>query len=183
MSINPYATPTAAVADVPLEQSKGDVRPFFAVSLTKLFVLSTLTLGLYEIYWFYQNWTRIKEREGSNIVPVLRAVFSIFFCYSCFTLIRDRGAKVKAGSLAAGPLAAGWILATLTWRLPDPYSWLTMVAIVFMLPVQALANRINAIEAPSHHPNGEFSAANWVVMVIGGIVLVLAFVGTFLPQE
>ena len=40
---------------------------YYPVSTTKLVVLSILTGGLYEIYWFYKNWKWIKQRDGSSI--------------------------------------------------------------------------------------------------------------------
>ena len=44
---------------------------YFPVSLTKLVVISFWTFGLYEIYWFYKNWSLINQREDINIMPVL----------------------------------------------------------------------------------------------------------------
>ena len=46
---------------------------FFAVSPLKLIVMSTATLGIYELYWFYKNWKLIKQRTESNIMPFWRA--------------------------------------------------------------------------------------------------------------
>ena len=51
---------------------------FFAVSVTKLVVLSFCTLGVYPIYWFYINWKIIKEQEQVHILPFWRAIFSTF---------------------------------------------------------------------------------------------------------
>lgn len=86
MDANPYAPPTAAVEDIPEAIEKP---PYFAVTTFKFIVLSLCTLGLYEMYWFYQNWHRIKERDGSAIMPAMRSIFSVFFCYQCFDRIRD----------------------------------------------------------------------------------------------
>jgi hypothetical protein len=57
----------------------------FPVSLMKLTVMSIVTLGLYELYWFYKNWTLIKERGKLEIAPFWRAFFAYFFCYQCFS--------------------------------------------------------------------------------------------------
>src|SRR5258708_1698326 len=45
---------------------------FFSVSLLKLLVMSTVTLGLYDLYWFYKNWTFVKERTARDISPFWR---------------------------------------------------------------------------------------------------------------
>jgi hypothetical protein len=52
-----------------------------------------------------------------------------------------------------------------------------------MLPVQSAINSINAKVAPEHAPNDRFSAWNIFGMVIGGLILILAVIGTFLPAE
>jgi hypothetical protein len=85
-------------------------------------------------------------------------------------------------TIPAGPLAAGWIITSLLWRLPDPYWLVSMLPFLFMLPVQALANRINATVAPRHDPNRRFTAWNWVGVVFGVIFMILIIVGMFLPD-
>lgn len=156
---------------------------FFHVSLTKLLVLSICTLGLYEVYWFYKNWQLIKRREASDIVPALRAIFSVLFCYSLFQKVEQEAEKSNAPSIAAGPLAIGWIVVTVLWRLPDPYWLISFLAVLFMLPVQHAANAVNAYAAPDHDPNRRFTAWNIAAVVIGGLFLVLVVIGTFLPGE
>lgn len=158
--------------------------PFFAVSLTKLVIMSICTLSLYEIYWFYRNWHCVKVREGSNISPASRSIFGIFYCYQCFGRIRKfEIEKNGKSSLLAGPLAAGWIVTSLLWKLPDPYWWVSMFAFVFFIPVQAHANRLNSQASPSHNQNSSISGWNWVAVVLGGILLLLAFAGTFFALQ
>jgi hypothetical protein len=108
--------PSIAVA------AKGDATPCFAVSLLKLSVMSLCTLGLYELFWFYKNWTIIKRREGTAIQPFWRAFFTFFFCYACFARIRGQAQVLHLErSIPAGALAVTWIVTNLLWRLPDPY--------------------------------------------------------------
>lgn len=182
MNANPYAPPAARVADIENAEA-AQPAPFFAVSVFKLTVMSLCTMGLYEVYWFYRNWKLIRERDGSPIMPFWRAFFGVFFCYACFAKIREFGeSRNVSGSLAAGPLTTGWIVCTLTWRLPDPYGLISLLAFVFVLPVQSYVNRLNGLEAPQHERNARFNAWNWLGIVLGGAVLVLALIGTFLPE-
>jgi hypothetical protein len=184
MTDNPYAPPTARVEDAEAHPRAGSTPPFFPVSLTKLAVLSFFTLGFYELYWFYKNWHCIRERERSNLWPVARALFAILFSYACFARIATHGSKRGVSPpLAAGGLAAGWVVVNLMSRLPDPYSLIGLFAFVFLLPVQAYANRVNVAESPDADPNARFSAGNWIAIVIGGLVLTLAVIGTLSPPE
>src|SRR3954469_21633587 len=157
---NPYAPPAAAVSDIdngPVP-SETAASPFFAVTLFKYVLIFVCTFGLYQVYWFYKNWELIKEREGFaglRISPMPRAIFSIFFCYQCFAEVRDyEHPAVPPRGLLAGPLAAGWIVLAVMWRLPDPYWWLSALGFLFVLPVQRRVNEINAEVAPSQDRNG-----------------------------
>lgn len=184
MDTNPYAPPTAVVADAMPFAAESAETPFFPVSVAKLLVLSICTLGLYEVYWFYKNWQRIKAREGSDISPVPRALFSVFYCYPCFARIRDFEAPTLAKSaLAAGPLATAWIITTLLHKLPDPFWLVSMFAVGFVAPVQAHANRINAACSPDHDPNSRFSFWNWVAVVLGSLFVTLAVFATLFPSK
>jgi hypothetical protein len=51
------------------------------VSLTKFIVLSLLTGGIYELYWFYKTWRFVRDRDSSTIMPFWRALFSPFRCF------------------------------------------------------------------------------------------------------
>jgi hypothetical protein len=56
------------------------------VSALKFIIFSALSFGIYDVFWFYRNWRFIKMRDGSNIMPFWRAIFSPIWCYS---LTRD----------------------------------------------------------------------------------------------
>ena len=181
MSVNPYAPPRAYVADRLAPDDVGTAPPFFAVSVTKLVVMSLCTLGVYEIYWFYRQWRRIAERQQEGMAPLARAIFAIFYCYSCFKHIRDYDAETRTSAgLRAGPLAIGWIVTTMLWRLPDPYGWISMFAFVFLIPVQTYVNRLNAASSPSHDRNAGFSMWNWLAVILGGLVGMLVLAETLL---
>ena len=163
--------------------TSGNSAPFFPVSVSKLITLSLFTLGVYELFWFYKNWRLVREREHSRILPFWRAFFGIFFCYAMFKQVRDFPVQtVSNEDLPAGALAAGWIITTLLWRLPDPYWLICFTSFVFMIPVQATAIRINEAVAPGHDRNAKFTPMNWVTIVVGGLVLILALIGMFLPE-
>lgn len=177
---NPYAPPSTQVGDP--RQYLGALSPappFFAVSVTKFIVMTVATLGFYELYWFYRNWKLIKERDGTTIMPVWRAIFSIFFIRALFTQVRDfkHAANNDAKQLPAGPLAWGWIILTLMAWLPDLWGYLLPeLAFLFVVPVQMRVNLINAAVAPDHDPNSQFTALNWLGVVLGGVLLALGAV-------
>jgi hypothetical protein len=177
MEENPYAPPRAAVSDVVSLESAPQVF-FFAVSPLKLVVLSVCTLGLYQIYWFYKHWVLIKQRSEPLVIPWARAFFGFFWCYSCFEFIRndERAINIEP-TLLAGPLAIGWIVVSLAWRLPEPYFLMGFLAPLLLVPAQRHVNRINALVAPQHDGNSRFSGWNWLAVAVGGIFLGLMILG------
>lgn len=157
--------------------------PYFSVSTTKLLVMTFCTFGLYEVYWFYKNWSLIKKRDSLNIRPFWRAFFSIFFCHACFEDIHAGAEKLGLQkNFSAAALSAGWILATIAWRLPDPYWLLTYCAVLFMIPVQGVANEINRSASPDHEINSRYGGWNIFGIVVGGIMFLLSLVGAFMPN-
>jgi hypothetical protein len=155
---------------------------FFDVSLPKLLVLSVCSLGIYELYWFYKNWQLVRARERSDISPLWRAGCGFFYCYALFKRVRDCDAQTGSGTLPAGALAAGWVVVTCLWQLPDRYSLAANLSCLCLLPVQAAANRINGI-AGAPNRNIRFSLWNWLTVALGGTVLVLDALGVFTVPE
>jgi hypothetical protein len=160
---------------------------FFAVGILKMAVLSATTLGAYELYWIYKNWQLVKERELPGIMPFWRAFFGFFWIYPLLSLMRtgERAlpGAVESGTLKAGPLAMAWVLLTLTWRLPDPLGLISFSSFLPLLLVQSHVNRLNAAAAPGHDPNTRFTWANWIWVVLGGILTVLSIIGFLTPDQ
>ncbi len=161
-----------------------DSKPmYFPVSLTKFVVMHFCTLGLYQAYWFYENWRLIQEREQSEASPFWRTAFAFIYCYPLFEKIRSSAASLKIDqSISVQALASGWILFSLLWMLPDPYGLVAFLSILFLLPVQQVANRINESLVSRHDRNEQFTAWNKVAVVIGGVLFILTVIGTFVPR-
>jgi hypothetical protein len=157
---------------------------FFSVSLVKLAVLSLSTFGIYELYWLYRQWKAIQQRTGARISPFWRTFFTPLFCYSCFSFIAKEGRRRGLDRPPViGLLAVAWIICRFAARLPAPWWLLTLSSVFFLLPIQAYANRIIAVEAPGLDKNSRFTLWNWLTAVLGGICVVLAIFGTLLPDK
>ena len=184
MANNPYAPPSAPVADVEDNRLPDNSNPLFAVGTSKAFVMSLVTVGFYQVYWFYRHWSLIRGRDRSDIMPVMRAIFAIFFVFQLFKRFREDGATYGVpDSFAAGALATAYILLQFTSRLPDPW-WLIYLASCGVIAVaQQYANKVNVAAAPEHERNESYSGWNWVGIVLGGLCLMLVMVGLFVPED
>jgi len=107
---------------------------YFSVPTGKLILLCVLSFGLYELYWFYQNWKAVKIQEEKKLSPFWRAVFSVFYCYSLFKrILISAGANGFKTKATPTTLTVGYIFFVMLNRLPDPLwclSFLTFVPII-----------------------------------------------------
>jgi hypothetical protein len=183
MSSHTFPPVSSSEAATPCPAPGADGAPvFFAVSMRKLLVMSLCSFGLYQIYWWYQNWKLVRARTGEKVSPALRTLFSVFFCYSLLKRIRNQRPDLPSGRLAAGPLTAAWTILSLLCKLPDPYWVIAFGAMLTLLPVQAAANTVNRAVAPGHDPNARLSRLNWATVVVGGALFVLVLIGAFVPD-
>ena len=174
-----YAPPKAVDPSQPVPRRRARPPIFFATSPLKLVVMSIVTLGFYELFWFYANWQRMKRRGHPRISPFWRTFFAIFFCYSLFKTVKDMAkAENIAVGFSPGLLALGWVLANLLWRLPS-FGWvLTYGAVFLLLPVQKTMNDVNRALYPDHDPNTRFTAWNILGIVLGTLFLAAAMWGS-----
>ncbi len=158
--------------------------PYFSVSATKFLVMWVCSFGLYGIYWSYMQWSLIKKRERSNILPAMRSLFLIFFFYS---LIQHVNATARShdikGQLSAGMLTSGFILFSILGCLPDPYWIIGYMSLAFVVAIQNLINQINIHEMPEASRNESYSGANIALIVIGGFWLLFALIAAFASKH
>jgi hypothetical protein len=167
-----------------VQSNPEEVPIYFAVSTTKLVVLWFCSLGFYGIYWFYMQWRHIKQHEKSDIMPAARSIFQIFFIHS---LIQHVNATAKTerieDQLSAGMLATGYIILSIMGSFREPLWLVSFLSIAFLVPIQKVINRININQIPNASLNDSYSGANVTLIVIGGLLFVLAFIGAFTPKH
>ena len=176
-TFNPYAAPAAAVADA--ETTRGEAI-FFPVSLLKLSLMSLVTLGVYNLYWFYKNWKSVQKLGDSVNAPV-RALFYTLTSYWLFKKIQEQAERAQLdGNLQAGLLALTLFVIGSLWRLPDPWWVVGLGSFLPLLPVQSTVNALNRKLAPQADVNSRFGGWNIAALIAGGILLVAGLFGTFM---
>jgi len=174
---------------------------FYVVSRTKLAVLFIATLGLYQFYWFYKNWSNYKLRAvvdagaDRSIWPVARALFAVFFTHALFNAIKAHGRDKAAlagwrNKSQATMLVVTMILANVLDRLSSrgigsPVTDIASFLVLALLLSQFL-NAQQMINVACGDPDGEsnsrFTQANYVWIGLGAIAWILILIGTFLPE-
>jgi hypothetical protein len=179
---NPYAAPESVVDDLALSAEVGPA--FFAVGLPKLAVMTLCTFGIYEIYWFYQNWKSVQRLTGEKLNAPIRAVFYPLTSYFLFRRIREQAQRLQVDvTIKAGALATFLFLFSAASRLPHPYWLFSLLVFLPLVSVQLAVDEINRKVAPEADRNGRFGPWNVLVIVIGGLLLILSIVHLLLGED
>ncbi len=158
---------------------------FFPVAPHKFMVLSLCTLNLYPLYWCYHNWRRVAERTGEQLSPFWRAVFAPFWVFNLFSRIAEQAGERRVqvgwshtflGLVYLGMCALGWLL-------PDPWWLVNLAGFVPFLPVVQTIQQLNEGDTATESRNTAYSGANVATILVGGLIILMAVVGTFMSEE
>lgn len=160
---------------------------FLYIPVSRLVVMSIVSMGLYEMYWIYRNWRYLKERDGLKIQPFWRGWFGIFYCHSILkAILTDRQTNaIERASFSAGGLATGWIILIILGSAMGRSNeaavsflgtLISLPSFLFFLPVQNYINRVNGRISP-RPPYKSWSAGHTVCLVWGIIIWLLILAG------
>ena len=182
-----YATPEADVSAPATDQPR-----YYVVSPTKFMLLSVLTLTLYFVYWFYRNWKLIKDADNQDTWPPLRGFFYIFFTHTLFSDVkRYLGDHDRSYNWNPTALATVFVILTIALNVGDrllplesmpvlamslPFAG-TFIVSFLLLPAQKAINV--AVDDVGGSSNAKLTAVNWVWMLLGGAIWLLALIGIF----
>ena len=164
---------------------------YFSVSIQKLIVMYAITLGGYSLVYFYQNWKLQKLRHGLNVIPVLRAIFAIFFTHSLFSRIRATAEERNIeGTSGFSGLATLYVVCTLLSSINvnlGPTSQLVLNLAGIILPLVALYPLVvvqRVVQQINHDEQGElnsqFTVYNWIFILLGAFMWVSILLGIYM---
>ena len=182
-----YATPEADVSAPITDQPR-----YYVVSPTKFMLLSVLTLTLYFVYWFYRNWKLIKDADKEDTWPPARGFFYIFFTHSLFSDVQSYlEGHQRNYDWSPMVLATVFVVLTVALNVADrvlPIESMPVFAmslpfvgtfIVSLLLLQAQKAINVAADDVGGTGNAKLTAVNWVWMLLGGAIWLLALIGIF----
>lgn len=186
MQENVYAVPESSLA----EGTQSARQEYYVVASTKFWVLFVCTFGYYSIYWHFKNWKTYKDFHKESMIPVMRAIFAIFFTHTLFNQI-DSKVKAKSKEFCWSPdlWATASVLSVIAVRILDRLYGKDIIAeAVFALSIPlvllngvALHNAQLAInincDDPSGISNNHFTALNWLWIVLGSLVTLAVIAG------
>jgi hypothetical protein len=146
-------------------ESPGDEALFHHVAPLKFILLTVVTFGLYELYWFWRGWKEVKQRENSDIWPFWRAFFAPVWFYPFAEQVF--GMEGRSRAAWAGLLTVGYFLLTIAWRLPEPYWLISFASFIFVLPVVTAVHRLNKSLGVRGRAYRRFGVGHVLVLVVG----------------
>lgn len=194
MQENIYAAPEADLTSI----DEDSVQPaFYVVSPAKFLTLYFFTFSLYGLYWHYKNWKQYKiAYHDDEPMPIMRAIFSIFFTHALFAVIDSRiKDKEKEFTWKPNLWATIGVIALLASRIIDRVtasgSFTTAIEfvpiplmIVYGLVLLKAQRAINiSCNDPSGKSNSTITLANCAWIFLGSIILAFALIGLFMPAD
>jgi hypothetical protein len=163
---------------------------FFYIPETHFITMSLVTLGLFNTYWVYKNWSYLKERDNLEIMPFWRAVFGIFYMHS---LLKEIGNdeqlnRLQSANFPASNLATGWVVMNILGNSIArseniSYSSIGIVislsSFLFLLPVQNYIHNVNKI-GNRNLSYSEWSFGQTLCIMLGAPLLIFVLIGVFL---
>jgi len=141
--------------------------------MVKFVTLAVLTWGIYDIYWFYKNWKYVRNRDGTEIMPFWRAVFSVVWYYPLLKDMRQHHPG-KCPSLGVAWLIAGlYFLMVMTRTLPEPFGVVTVLSFVFLLPAVKSINAFNSRESSAYKTHSEWRLRHNILLLVSGPLTIL----------
>lgn len=141
-------------------------------------ILSLATANIYQLYWFYKNWTFFKKKENSSLRPSWRALFAIFYIWGLGkrmnSLLKKENIGYKVPTIVVG---TGWILISSCSNLPDPWWLLYSLAFVPLLPMVHAMNLYWAKQEKHVLPVKPFEVWQKILIGLGLIFFALAVIG------
>jgi len=157
-------------------------RNFYPVSVGKFLLLSIITFGLYPIFWFAKNWRLVKDQEKSNIYPIARAIFGVFFFSNLASKVL-KSAKERGydRSYSPGLLAVGYFMLSLLFKLQNNYWLLGFLSLFPFIPVLEAILYNNEKSQNPQRDFDRYKTGEIVALVIGGILWLLVLIGLSSP--
>jgi len=141
------------------------------------------------MYWMYNNWSYIKEKDNLDIMPFWRAVFGVFFMHSLLSHIEEDNElnSIEQSTFSGSTLATVWVVLLLVGNVLGKFDDLlintlgilvSVPSFFCLLPVQKHINRVNKLANPelvdTVWPWGQM-----LCLIFGIPVFMLVLIGIF----
>jgi len=153
-----------------------------------LILLTILTLGAYEFYWFYRNWRDLTEHLDLELKPGWRTAglfvpfLNVFMVYDQIRLVAAIAAGVGI-QVAFSPSLLTATFFALAFVSNITMVWvLSLLTVLPLLPVQQTLNIYWQTEEPDRPVRDRFTQSELLAMSIGFVFLLAALLSGTVPE-
>jgi hypothetical protein len=162
---------------------------FYPVSIYKLIVMCLLTIGIYPIYWFYKNFSFIKELKKDSSIPIARGIFNAFWYYTLWKELKQNSEKhLKHPYLPSKLIAIIFSVLFFIAYLVSNEGSLTFVSILatplLLIPLANYIIFVNGENSPALETNSKWSLRHYLLALISlpSIVFIIGSDLSFFPD-
>ena len=156
------------------------------VSMKKFIILTIVTLGVYQIYWFYKNWQWVRTTQDEPMWPAVRSFFSGIMNFALFPRIADEASGKGYswyGALAL-PLAflyfTGNVLDRAIARIDTMPDWVSVLSFLFIfvsVPVAMQVKHMNNDKPDLIAQNSRFTWRTYGLIALFFPIAFLSYLG------
>lgn len=152
--------------------------------LWKFILLSVITLGIYELVWFYRNWKFLKKQRELKISPFWRTFFAPLFTISIAQhlqkYLREKNSPCDYSPVLVGVSYFGILF--FSRILQGPSYWL--ISFFTFIPMLPLVSSMNAYwqKEEKDLPLKKFTWWQIILVILGIILSVLLVIGAFMRE-
>ena len=155
---------------------------YFNISPLRLWLSSFFTLGLYDIYWSYRNWSAYKKATKDDVEPLLMALFNFLTIFSLQNKIQRLLPERKKINYVCAILysvlfISGVVAYTLSFALISLLLMITYAVLpTLLIPIQKSINSISGKTSKEY--------TKWeVALLVVGVCCFLSSLLSPLPLE
>jgi hypothetical protein len=149
-----------------------------------LVLLSVLTLGVYEVYWFWRNWRDLRDNAGVDVSPGWRTVglflpvVNVAMVYQQLRVVSDAAAS-RGLTPSYSPLAVTAAFFALAFAGNWTLVWMvSLLNVLPLVPVQQTLNRLWQLEQPGAPLRERFAPHEMAAMFAGAAATATALLAT-----
>jgi len=140
---------------------------YFTPKTSKLIIMSILTFGIYEAYWFYKNWKVIKENTNENMMPFFRAFFFVIWAYLFFDTVKREAIKNQIKTnISSGLYAFIYFVLIAISSLADYYLFISLLSVLILVPINNLLFENNKNASNTYKEKEKFTIWNWILITV-----------------
>jgi hypothetical protein len=142
--------------------------PAESLSSKGLFILLNLcTMGLYSFWFMYKMWRYLGQREERSVLPIVRAVFSIFFFHDLAASMSRLDGQPDPQQKSMNVL---YVLGLLLSFLPDPFWWLSFVSLVPLVRLHVRAADLRWSDGTAAFFTSSFAPRHAFLLLVGMVL-------------